>query len=111
MKLKNIDLTVEQEQEIRTLLKQHLPNTEIWAYGSRVTFNAKPSSDLDMVAFASKDQDLAVANLVEAFEESFLPFRVDFFVWNQVPKMFHQHIKEACVVLQEKKSRLLGDWG
>ena len=99
--LDNIDLTVSQRKEILSLLKHYLPDTEVWAYGSRVKFTAKPSSDLDMVAFASKEQSLSVANLKEAFEESSLPFRVDFFVWDEVPEQFHKNIEAERVVLQE----------
>ena len=68
--LDNIDLTLSQRREVTTLLNRCLPNTEVWAYGSRVNFTAEPSSDLDMVAFASKEQSQAIANLREAFEES-----------------------------------------
>ena len=101
--LDNIDLTLSQRREVTTLLSRCLPNTEVWAYGSRVNFTAEPSSDLDMVAFASKEQNQAVANLREAFEESCLPFRVDFFVWDDLPKEFHKNIEKARVVVQETK--------
>ena len=101
--LDNIDLTLSQRKEVTALLKRYLPDTEVWAYGSRVTFTAKPSSDLDIVAFASKEQSQAVANLREAFAESCLPFRVDLFVWDELPKEFHKNIEKAKVVVQEKK--------
>ena len=101
--LNNIDLTAAQRKEVAALLQRYLPDTEVWAYGSRVKFTAKPHSDLDMVAFAAKEQSQAVANLREAFEESYLPFRVDLFVWDEVPEEFHGNIEEARVVVQEKK--------
>ena len=41
--------------------------------------------------------------LREAFEESDLPFRVDFFVWDEIPEIFHENIKSEYVVFQEKK--------
>ena len=99
----NIDLTAAQREEAAALLQRYLPNTEVWAYGSRVKFTAKPHSDLDMVACASKEQSQAVANLREAFEESYLPFRVDLFVWDEIPEEFHRNIEKERVVLQEKK--------
>ena len=78
-------------------------NTGVWAYGSRVKFTAKPHSDLDMVAFASKEQSQAVANLREAFEESYLPFKVGLFVWDEVPEGFHRNIEGERVVVQKEK--------
>ena len=101
--LNNIDLTAAQRKEVAALLQRYLPDTEVWAYGSRVKCTAKPHSDLDMVAFASKEQSQAVANLREAFEESYLPFRVDLFVWDEAPEEFRKNIEEARVVMQEKK--------
>ncbi len=99
--LENIDLTIAQRKEIAALLKRHLPDTEVWAYGSRVKFTSTPSSDLDMVAFASSAQKVAVYDLKEAFEESYLPFRVDLFIWDEVPEQFHKNIEAERVVLQK----------
>ena len=103
MEPENIDLTVTQRQEIASLLKQYLPDTEVWAYGSRVQFTSKPHSDLDLIAFATPRQRAAVYDMKEAFEESNLPFRVDIFVWDEVPVQFHKNIERDRVVLQRKK--------
>jgi type I restriction enzyme S subunit len=99
--LKDIDLLPEQREEVKRLLKKYLPNTEVWAYGSRVKFSAKPSSDLDLVVFSSTDQELKVADLKEAFEESYLPFRIDLFVWKDLPESFQKNAKKQHIVLQE----------
>ena len=96
---RNIDITTAQKKIVLDLLKTYIPNTEVWAYGSRVRWTAKPHSDLDMVAFTTKEQDTAVFDLREAFQESDLPFRVDFFVWDEVPENFHENIKKEHVVL------------
>ena len=83
--LKNIDLTVEQRKKIALLREHYLPDTEVWAYGSRITFTSQPHSDLDLVAFSTPRQKTAVCDLKEAFEESSLPFQMDIFVWDEVP--------------------------
>ena len=98
----NIDLTVAQREEVTALLKRHIPGTEVWAYGSRVKFTSRPTSDLDMVAFAKPEQKLAVFDLKESFEESNLPFRVDLFVWDEVPEQFKRNIEAERVVLVER---------
>ena len=53
-----------------------------------------------MVAFAGPEQALAIAELREALEESSLPFRIDLFVWDQVPENFRKVIREKYVVIQ-----------
>lgn len=102
--IENIDLSPAQLDQIKELLKCYLPNTEVWAYGSRVKFTAKTYSDLDMVAFSSPKQTAAIFNLKEAFEESNLPFRVDLFVWDEVPEQFHTNIRSERVVLQKNNA-------
>ncbi|MCC5845919.1 MAG: restriction endonuclease subunit S [Verrucomicrobia bacterium] len=98
----SIDLTPEQKAKVLDLLEKHLPDTEVWAYGSRVKWTSKPESDLDLVAFTPPEQKAAVAELREAFEESSLPFRVDFFEWDEVPESFREQIKEKYVVVRER---------
>ncbi len=95
----SIDITPEQRKTILALLGTHLPNTAAWVYGSRANWTSRPSSDIDLVVFATPQQLGQVRNLREAFEESSLPFRVDLFVWNEVPESFRDSIKENHVVL------------
>ena len=101
---KSVTITAEQHKEILNLLELHLPNTTVWAYGSRVKSSARQDSDLDLVAFASKEQELQLFNLREAFAESYLPFRIDLLVWDKVPEKFQKNIEVNHIVLFEKKS-------
>lgn len=97
-----IDVATEQQQIISTLLKLDVPDVSVWAYGSRINGSARSSSDLDMVVFTKPEQWLSVSNLREAFGDSDLPFRVDLFIWAEVPEQFHAKIKANYVVLQGK---------
>ena len=106
-----VDITAEQHETILSLLERHLPGTTVWAYGSRVKRKSRPTSDLDLVVFASPDQSHRVGDLREALEESDLPFRVDLFVWDEVPESFRERIKAEHVALVKKKQRDIGaDW-
>ena len=109
----NVDLTAEQCRIILGLLRTHLPNVTVWAYGSRVRWNARPYSDLDLVAFTSPGQESQLANLKDAFEESPLPFEVDLLAWDNLPESFHRRIKQEYAVLQEhvpKAGRVGSEW-
>ena len=106
-----IDITAKQRKIVTDLLERHLPDTAAWIYGSRVKWTARPQSDLDMVVFATPEQNGRVSDLREAFEESNLPFRVDLFVWAAVPEQFRKQIKSEHVVLVESGERdLVGEW-
>ena len=105
-----IDLTAGQRRTVLALLNRHLPNTTVWAYGSRVKWTSHPASDLDLVAFAKPEQTPRVAELREAFDESNLPFRVDLFVWDDVPESFRKRIETAHVVLARKERSVCNEW-
>lgn len=98
-----IDLTAGQRRTVLTLLSRYLPNTNVWAYGSRIKWTSHPASDLDLVAFAEPEQAACVAELREAFDESNLPFRVDLFVWDEVPSGFRKGIEGEHVVLARRE--------
>ncbi len=106
-----IDISKKDYKTLDALFQRHLPNTTIWAFGSRVKFTAKPNSDLDLVAFVDDDQIAQFNRLKEALEESDLPFSVDLHNWEELPEAFHQNIKEQYVAIQEeKKSDLPDGW-
>ena len=94
-----IDISATQRNTVLSLLKRHLPGTETWVYGSRIKWTARPQSDLDLVVFATPEHRRRIGALREAFEESDLPFRVDLFVWDEVPEEFRQEIESEHVVL------------
>ena len=94
-----IDITPDQRGTLFLLLSRHLPHTEAWIYGSRVRATSRPASDLDMVVFATPEQARQVSDLRESFEESSLPFRVDLFVWDDLPESFREQIEREHVVV------------
>lgn len=98
-----VDISPSACKTIQKLLDRYLPETEAWAYGSRAKGTATPKSDLDVVVFATPEQHRQVSDLKEAFEESNLPFRVDLFVWDDVPENFQKNIQAHHVVLQKGK--------
>ena len=108
---RTIDITAEQRKIVLALLQRHLPNKTAWVYGSRAKWTSSPQSDLDLVVFATPEQNGRVSYLREALEESSLPFRVDLFVWDTVPEQFRKHIKRDHVVMVEREERdVVGEW-
>ena len=108
---RSIDISGEQREAILTLLERHLPGTAAWVYGSRTKWTSRPQSDLDLVVFSTPEQRVQVGALRDAFEESDLPFRVDLFVWDDVPDAFHEEIKAEHVELVPKPTaKAHADW-
>jgi type I restriction enzyme S subunit len=85
-----IDISPEQLAIVQGILKDHLPKgTLAWAFGSRVTWTAKPFSDLDIAleGAAPLAPDVLI-DLEEAFEASDLPWKVDVIDLNAVSPEF-----------------------
>jgi uncharacterized protein len=94
---------------LQNLLAQHVPNTEVWAYGSRVMGGAHEGSDLDLVLRHPADLTQQVAgwiDLKEALQNSTLPILVEVHQWSQLPKAFYPNIEAGYVVLQAGKKGL-----
>ena len=100
-----IDITTAARSTVLALLEQHLPGTAAWVYGSRAKLTSNPRSDLDLVVFSTPEQRRQVGDLREAFEESNLPFRVDLFVWDEVPESFKEHIEAQHVAIATPRAR------
>lgn len=63
-----IDIKPRDKEIFFSLLDQYLPNTILWAYGSRVSGCARPWSDLDLVVFSDAEQKGRISLLKEALD-------------------------------------------
>ena len=90
-----------QEWEIvREILLRHVPEREVWAFGSRVKGTAKKFSDLDLVVLGDVPLSLGVqASLAEDFSESDLPYKVDVVDWATTSERFRGIIEAGYVVV------------
>lgn len=97
-----IDIKPEYLEIIKKILKKYISDCEVWAFGSRVTGTLKKYSDLDLAIIGNKKLSLkTLALLQEEFEESDLPFRVDFLDWNTISPEFQAIIKKSYFVVQK----------
>ena len=101
--LERLDMQPQHLALLRELLHQHLPQTEVWAYGSRVNGDGHEASDLDLVVRQPADlkqETPQMWEMKEALVESNLPIRVDVVDWAHIPASFHREIERAYVVVQ-----------
>jgi predicted nucleotidyltransferase len=91
-------------QILLPLLRQHVPQAEVWAYGSRVTGDFYEASDLDLVvrnrANLTQPSD-GIFDLQEALVESDIPLQVQVVDWARIPEAFHAEIEAGYVVMQD----------
>ena len=96
-----IDVSARDLKIIKQILKKHVVDCEIRAFGSRVTGKAKAYSDLDLVIVgAVRIERKTMVILKEAFEDSTLSFRVDIIDWQTISKSFKDIIESGYDIIQ-----------
>ena len=89
-----INLPQEWSNNVKDILRKHVPSLEVRVFGSRVTDKVKTYSDLDLVIMTQKplpSEQLAL--LKTEFEESDIPIRVDIADWSSISESFQKIIK------------------
>lgn len=97
-----LDLRPEWLEVVRQLLAVHLPDAEVWAYGSRVQGTSHDASDLDLVVRNPVDLSKPQPNLSQlkdALRDSNLPILVDVLDWALIPESFRAEILRGGNVL------------
>ena len=97
-----LDLPRRYRDQLEALLGEHVPDAEVWAYGSRVTGKSHDGSDLDLVLRSPTLEPLAEGffDLLEAIEKSNIPILVQAHDWARLPESFHREIERDYVVVQ-----------
>jgi len=95
-----IDIRPADLETVRRILREQVPDLEVHAFGSRVGWNARETSDLDLALMT--DEPLSIdrtAGLRSAFTESDLPFRVDIVDWATTSQSFRKKIHAHHAVI------------
>ena len=101
-KIPQIDIRPDHWIIVRDILQKHVPQLEVWAFGSRAKWQAKEFSDLDLAIIGDTPLSLDVrASLNEAFSESDLPWKVDVVDWATTSDSFRKIIAQKKIVVQQ----------
>lgn len=102
-----LDLAPQQLVQLLELLRQTVPDAEVWAYGSRVTHTAHEGSDLDLVVRRPDNPEAPrpdLHRLRDALAESNLPIVVEVLDWARLPEAFRREVQRCKVVLHAPQS-------
>ncbi len=101
VRLPDVDLRPDHWAIVRDALRRHVPDREVFAFGSRATWTAKDYSDLDLAIMGEEPLPLGTAAaLSEALGDSDLPFRVDVVNWARIDDGFRRIIRRNGVSVQ-----------
>ncbi len=97
-----IDILPEHLEIVLGILRKHVPNNEVWVFGSRVKWTTKDYSDLDLCLVSDTPLSFVVLGAMkDDFIESDLPWKVDIVDWATTSESFRKIIARNKVVLQE----------
>ena len=108
-----LHLSARHRAMLEALLQEHLPEVEVWAYGSRVNGESHDGSDLDLVLRGPGLAKIDISRLVdfeEALRDSTVPFLVEAHDWARLPESFHSSIERDYVALVEKDRSRRVEW-
>ena len=98
-----LDLPIRYRNKLEALLREHVPDVEVWAYGSRVNGRSHEASDLDLVLRSATLEPVAegFSDLLEAIENSNIPILIQAHDWARLPESFHPEIERNYIVVQK----------
>lgn len=95
-----VALSADQLAMAKAILVRHVPDANVWIFGSRATGKAKEYSDLDLCIKANQALGLDVMSaMAEDFSVSDLPWKVDIVDWFSVSDSFKAIIERDKVPL------------
>ena len=109
--MRPIDAGPAEWEAVRRILRDHAPGIEVRAFGSRVSWTARETSDLDLVLMTEEPLEaMRLAALRAAFTDSGLPFRVDVVDWASASEAFRRVIEREYVMLAEGDKPCAAGW-
>ena len=98
----SVDLSPAEVETVLRILRRHVPDREVWAFGSRARGTSKEYSDLDLAIVGDSPLPLSVLAALEAdFEESDLRFKVDLVDWAAATEAFRRVIQDQRVAFRQ----------
>jgi type I restriction enzyme S subunit len=96
-----VDLSPVEVETVLRILARHVPDREVWVFGSRACGTSKEYSDLDLAIVGDSPLPLSVLAALESeFEESDLRFKVDLVDWAVAAESFRRVIRDQRVPLR-----------
>jgi predicted nucleotidyltransferase len=97
-----IEVNSSEWEIIQEILTKIVPDKEVFAFGSRAKFLAKPFSDLDLVIKGHLPLTLdLLADLSNAFSDSNLSYKVDIVEWCNISEAFREIIIKDSVLIKK----------
>jgi predicted nucleotidyltransferase len=93
-------------QYILEQFRLSIPDSAVWAFGSRIEGSNRPASDLDLAILCDKETaKKQLPKLNEIFIESDIPFKIQLLDFNRLPDNMQGNIKKTYVILYQPEEK------
>jgi type I restriction enzyme S subunit len=100
-----LDVSPDHLEMVRAILRRHVPDREVWAFGSRAVGVAGKNSDLDLCVIGETPMSYETSyRLRFDFSESDIPYSVDVVDGATASASFREIIRRDKIVVQEVSS-------
>lgn len=93
-----LELPSKYREELESIIKEYIPNAEVWAFGSRINQQSHESSDLDL-AVRNIHAPASFDKFKSAIINSNIPILIDILNWENIPQSFKDEILRQHVVI------------
>ncbi len=97
-----MEVDIDSLEALISIIRQAIPEFEVWVFGSRVNGDHHETSDIDLVILGQGDMlDLdRIIDLRIDLDESDIPYLVDVVQFDYLNERMQDHIKKSHLVLQ-----------
>ena len=100
-----LEIRPDHMRTVLEVLNRLIPDRAVWAFGSRATWTARDTSDLDLAVIGNSPLDFrTLAALRDAFSESNIPYKVDVVDWATISETFREIIRKDKIVIKKEGS-------
>lgn len=94
------EISFQEKALVQSIVRELLPDARVMLFGSRVTGDYIPASDLDVAIDAGEPIPLRTQSKLQlAFSESSLPYFVDIVDWHAISDEFRQVVREQLITI------------
>lgn len=98
----SLDVRPDHLEIVQNVLSTHVPERDVWAFGSRVNGNAQETSDLDLAIIDDRPLEFELlAALRDAFSESRIPYKIDILDWATLSETFREIVRKNKVLVKK----------
>ena len=97
--MQHLDFPVKYMDVLQKIIREQIPDAEIWAFGSRVNRQNHETSDLDLVIHQKNTASDAFIKFKESILNSNIPVLIDGLDWSSIPDSFKDEIIKSHVVI------------